>query len=103
MPNTTCVTPGVGASVTLGGRLRNGPVRRHAAEVEERCLVVGLDGVLDLVVEALAGLLGACDRDLLGAVADPRPLAVLGKAIFGGVPLGVAASEHLLERSETVV
>ena len=63
---------------------------------------MGGDGIFDLIVEAPAGLLGERDVHLVG-IADRRPLHVLGERGLGGVALGVAAGEHLLEDPEAVV
>src|SRR3954452_15976646 len=83
-------------------RFRHLPALRHLREVEERLLVMGSDGVFDLVVEAASGLLGEGDVHLVG-VTDGRALDVLGERRFRGVALRVTAGEHLLEDSETVV
>src|SRR5690606_30354260 len=55
-------------SAALRDRLGDVPVGGHLAEVEEGLLVTGGDGVLDLVVEALARLFCERDRDLVVAV-----------------------------------
>src|SRR4051812_4906051 len=67
-------------------RFRDLPALRNLGEVEERLLVMGSDGVFDLIIEAAAGLLGEGDVHLVG-VTDGRALHVLGERGFGGVAL----------------
>src|SRR3954471_11720862 len=81
-------------------RFRHLPALRNLRKVEERLLVMGGDGIFDLIVEAPARLFGERDVHVVG-IAGRRPLDVLGERRFSSVTLGVPASEHLLEDPET--
>src|SRR5690606_37765586 len=84
-------------------RTRRLPAVRHRREIDERLVVARFDCVLDLLVEAAAGLLGERAPRRVRMLAVRRPLDVFRKRRLGSVAAGVAFRDHLLHEAEAVV